>query len=78
MHSFFIFRIFPCVIQIKISCVILKNCMHSRAPATVSKIENLKQTFMNLKSYEQKKHKLLASLVANPLCQAALQSALSI
>lgn len=46
--------------------------MQSRAPTAVCNAENLKQTFMNMNSYEQK-HKLLASPVANRLCQAVLQ-----
>lgn len=54
------------MIQINISSLIPKNYMQSRVPTAVCNIENLKQTFMNMNSYEQK-HRLFASLVANPV-----------
>lgn len=65
------------MIQINISSLILKKGMQSRAPTAVCNIGNLKQTFMSMNTYEQK-HKQLTSLVANPLCQAVLQSVLPV
>lgn len=54
------------MIQINISFLIPKNYMQSRVPTAICNIENVKQTFMNMNSYEQK-HRLFASLVANPV-----------
>lgn len=72
MHSFI--QSFP--IWFKSTSVLWYLKTAPRAPTALSDTENLKQAFMNMNSYEQKR-KLLASLVEYPVCQAVLQAVLA-